>query len=146
MKRLLLLAALLTSCALTPTPPADTVTVLGIPVRWHVATSQAQINAAARRPPGTPVLGVTHRNDDGSCDIWLRSDAVHYAGVVAHEFGHCQALPEDGSEKTAMDYGRLYLDTCGESVAPLGLPDTRPAMCSEPPRLRGHAPPERLSR
>ena len=130
-----LLPLLLIGCALTP-PPADTVTVLGIPVRWHVATSQARINLVARRPPGTPVLGVTHRNDDGSCDIWLRSDAVHYVGVAAHEFGHCQALPEDGSEKTAMDYGRLYLDTCGESVAPLGLPDTRPATCGEPPLLR----------
>lgn len=138
MKRLLLLLALaLAACGIQAPPPADTVTVLGIPVRWHVATSQAQLNRFAMQPSGVAVLGSTVKNADGSCTIWLRSDAVHYAGVAAHEFGHCLALPADSTEQTASDYARLYLDTCGESVAPLGLPDTRKATCQEPPALGG---------
>lgn len=138
MKRLLLLSVLtLTSCGLFSPPPSEPTPALvrGIPVYWHVATSQAQINRFALQSEAVPVLGATVKNADGSCTIWLRSDAVHYVGVAAHEFGHCQALPGDSTEQTANDYARLYLDTCGESVAPLGLPDTRKATCAEPPAL-----------
>ena len=77
-------------------------------------------------------------NDDRSNTAWV-------VGVVytcwARQ-GLVQADPTDRgpvfpntSETHAANYIRGYLLLCGESVRPLGLPDSRPSPCTRPPNL-----------
>jgi len=142
----LLLAALLTGCGQpavghpAPLPPVPLVTSPwpGVPIEWHAETSQIALDAYAR-PGGLTghVLGTAWMRLDGTCEVHVMFDELLRPEVAAHEAAHCLAIAQHGdwSEAPAEAYVPRYLQTCGVSVAPLGLPDDRPARCATPPDL-----------
>lgn len=138
----MILGLLLTGCRQQATlpPPAPLVTQPWPDVRieWHAQISQDALDRYAR-PEGAPrhVLGTAWMRPDGTCEVHLMLDAVRTPEVSAHEAAHCLAITRHGdwSEATAEAYVPRYLQACGVTVAPLGLPDPRPSTCAVPPDL-----------
>ncbi|AWT34592.1 hypothetical protein DM785_02745 [Deinococcus actinosclerus] len=142
----MLLAALLIGCGQPPAghpappPPAALVTEPwpGVPIEWHAETSQPALDAYAR-PGGLTghVLGTAWMRPDGTCEVHVMFDRLLTPEVAAHEAAHCLAIHQRGdwSEAPAKAYTPRYIQVCGVSVAPLGLPDDRPARCAAPPDL-----------
>ncbi|THF70523.1 hypothetical protein E7T06_07410 [Deinococcus sp. Arct2-2] len=152
---LLLLAVFLSACSVTA-PPRDsgqwTTTVFDTSITWRwVAPGGLGPNwGYANSAPG-----------GGSCvvdlDPALARDVL--VRVAAHEAAHCFAgrylisgfpRPDLGPyyntpfEGYAQTYALAYLATCGESLAPLGWVDPRPALCASPPDPRSIRQPETL--
>lgn len=150
MLRILPLLAALIGCAgpppaLPPPAPLATTPWPGVTVEWHVQLSQAALNEYALRTPTPPhdVQGAAWMRPGGVCEVHLLLDVVRVAEVAAHEAGHCHAIATHGdwSEAPAVAYAAQYVSACGASVAPLGLPDDRPATCDRPPDPAFTAPP-----
>ncbi|MCD0164872.1 hypothetical protein IHN32_00340 [Deinococcus sp. 14RED07] len=143
---LLFLLAILTGCGPpqtsppVPEPPAPLVTTPwpGVWIEWHAEISQQALDRSAR-PGGLDghVLGTAWMRPDGVCEVHVMFDRLLTPEVSAHEAAHCLAIAQRGdwTEAPAVAYVPRYLQSCGVSVAPLGLPDPRPATCTGPPDL-----------
>lgn len=147
---LLALPLLLAACGLSAPGPAEwQATVRGVPITYALV------------PPGS--LGViatgdvaaranyNHVTRTGHVSVDVARSRHGLVRTIAHEVGHIlyfhhglQGFPrtdlgphyQKPLEGWAETYADLYINTCGESLAPLGWTDYAKARCTEAPDPR----------